>query len=276
VDELYIIARRVLLDALEALGPHSEAVILVGAQAIYLHTGEADLAVAAYTTDADLALDPELLSDIPPLEQALIEAGFHPMGSQGVGVWKTSHARADDTIAEVQVDLLVPNTVSPGKGRRAARLPGHDSNAARKVDGLEGALVGPIEIEIKSLEPEKDPRCIVAKVASPSALLIAKLFKIRERKGTERSSDKDALDVLRILQGIELDVLVDGIQAILIDERSKATGERGQELLDELFGSRGSEGAIMAARATQPLMDEAEVRLSCEVLASDLLAALRA
>jgi len=64
VDELYVIARRVPLDALEALGPHRDATILVGAQAIYLHTGDADLAVAEYTTDADLALDPDLLSII--------------------------------------------------------------------------------------------------------------------------------------------------------------------------------------------------------------------
>ena len=42
----YVAARRVLLDALEALGPHRKAVILVGAQAIYLHIGEGDMAVS--------------------------------------------------------------------------------------------------------------------------------------------------------------------------------------------------------------------------------------
>ena len=40
-DRRIISAREGLLDAVEALGPHSEAVILVGAQAIYVHTGEA-------------------------------------------------------------------------------------------------------------------------------------------------------------------------------------------------------------------------------------------
>ena len=58
MDELYVIARRVLLDALDALGEHKGATILVGAQAIYLHTGDADLGVAEYTTDADLARCP--------------------------------------------------------------------------------------------------------------------------------------------------------------------------------------------------------------------------
>lgn len=54
----YVRARRVLLDALAALGAQRNAVILVGAQAIYLQVGEADLAVAVMTTDAELALDP--------------------------------------------------------------------------------------------------------------------------------------------------------------------------------------------------------------------------
>jgi hypothetical protein len=85
VDELYVIARRVLLDALEALGEHREATILVGAQAIYLHTGDADLGVAEYTTDADLALDPDLLAKVPPLEQALEAAGFYG-SSSAIGV----------------------------------------------------------------------------------------------------------------------------------------------------------------------------------------------
>jgi len=274
VDELYVIARRVLLDALEALGPHRNATMLVGAQAIYLHTGDADLAVAEYTTDADLALDPDLLEEIPPLELALQDAGFLPMGKRGVGVWKTTHPDQHANDVEVQVDLLVPSSVSPGKGRRAARLPGHDDHAARKVDGLEGVLVDQAEMEIGSLEPDTDPRRITAKVAGPGALLVAKLFKISERSGTARANDKDALDVLRILQGIETETLAASFDRIRTDERSAAAAERATEMLQAFFGTRGSDGSTMAARATQPLMDEDQVRLACEFLAVDLLEAL--
>jgi hypothetical protein len=73
----------VLLDALEALAPHGDAVVIVGAQAIYLRTGDGDLTVAPYTTDGDLALDPSRLTEIPALEQAMGEAGFclQPKGS---------------------------------------------------------------------------------------------------------------------------------------------------------------------------------------------------
>jgi hypothetical protein len=56
-DAVYIQARRVLLDALEALDEHRSALVLVGAQAIYLRTGEGGLAVAPYTIDGDIAPD---------------------------------------------------------------------------------------------------------------------------------------------------------------------------------------------------------------------------
>ena len=59
-DPLYVRARAALLDAVEALGIHRDAIVLVGAQAIYLHTGAADLAVAEYTTDADFAVRPDV------------------------------------------------------------------------------------------------------------------------------------------------------------------------------------------------------------------------
>lgn len=58
LDPEYIGARRILLDALEALGSHRKAVVLVGAQAIYQRVGAGSLRVAPFTSDGDLALDP--------------------------------------------------------------------------------------------------------------------------------------------------------------------------------------------------------------------------
>jgi hypothetical protein len=246
VDELYVIARRVLLDALEALGEHRDATILVGAQAIYLHTGNADLSVAEYTTDADLAIDPSLLAENPPLEQALASAGFYGSTST-VGIWKTSRRTSESRNIDVQVDLLVLAKVSPGSGRRAARLPGHGVNVARKVDGLEGVLVDQAEQDIGSLEPDVDRRVVRAKVAGPGALLVAKVFKIHERRGSSRANDKDALDVLRILQAISTPDLALRLGSLLADARSASTGARALELFTDIFGNRGGEGAVMAA-----------------------------
>jgi hypothetical protein len=75
-DPLYVTARRVLLDALSALGVQRQALILIGAQAIYLHTGDGDLAVAPFTSDADIAIDPSGLQDDPTLATALEVPGL--------------------------------------------------------------------------------------------------------------------------------------------------------------------------------------------------------
>jgi hypothetical protein len=132
-DRQYVVARSVLLDALAALGAQREAVILVGA--VYLHTGAIELAVAAFTTDADLTLDPALLQPAPEIESAMTAAGFH-RGNR-VGAWVVLRD-VDGTATNVEVDLMVPEAVGGG-GSRAARLAGHAKNVARKARGLEAA-----------------------------------------------------------------------------------------------------------------------------------------
>ena len=76
--ELNARARRGLLDALDALGPHARGVVLVGAQAIHLRTGDTALGIrtAPFTSDADLLLDTRLVSGEPPVETVLSQAGF--------------------------------------------------------------------------------------------------------------------------------------------------------------------------------------------------------
>lgn len=73
---LIVEARAALLDALAALEPHRDSLVLVGAQAVYLHTGSASFAVAATTSDSDLAVDPRSLGELPHIEDAMSEAGF--------------------------------------------------------------------------------------------------------------------------------------------------------------------------------------------------------
>src|SRR5437879_6000802 len=127
-DPLYVAARRALLDALDALGVQRNSVVLVGAQAIYVITGEGDLAVSPFTvdadlvlavspftTDADLALDPRRLRPEPLLDDAMAAGGFRPMEGR-VGTWVATNG--------VEVDLLVPEALG-GAGRRAARIPPH-------------------------------------------------------------------------------------------------------------------------------------------------------
>ena len=109
----YVLARSVLLDALGALDRHLDALVLVGAQAVYFHTGDAELIVVATTTDADLALDPAKLLDEPLLEDALRAAGFE-LGANP-GAWRGRFG--------VAVDLMVPEALSGVSSRRSARIP---------------------------------------------------------------------------------------------------------------------------------------------------------
>jgi len=86
LDARYVAARQILLDALVALNPHLHALVVVGAHAVYLRTGDAGVAIAPFTTDADLALEPAILADRPELERLLGEAGFHRDGNKP-GAW---------------------------------------------------------------------------------------------------------------------------------------------------------------------------------------------
>jgi hypothetical protein len=124
LDPRYVAARRVLLNALEALAPHGKAVVVAGAQAVYLRTGITDVGITPFTTDGDLALDPGLLGDEPNLEEAMRTAGFElwtPTGAHpepGIWVAKVS-VGGDDLI--VPVDLIVPEGFAPAGGTRGAR-----------------------------------------------------------------------------------------------------------------------------------------------------------
>jgi hypothetical protein len=274
VDELYILARRVLLDALAALGPHRDALVLVGAQAVYLHVGEADLAVAPYTTDGDLVINPELLAAIPPLEENLRNAGFRPKGSESIGVWVATLAGGRPTAAEMTIDLLVPLAVNPGKGRRAARLQGHDHRAARATRGLEGALVDLAPMTITALDPT-DVRLFELNVAGTAALLTAKLHKIQDRAGSKRAQDKDALDILRILRGTTTEALAERFRLLLSDARSAEVARMALALLRAQFLERPRIGIAMTLSAVGALADHAEIEASGEALAGDLLRALQ-
>ena len=191
-DLLYVRARAVLLDAAEALAEQLDAVVLVGAQAVYLHTGDADfVAGVPHTTDADFCVAPADLRETPLLSKLLTTRQF-TAGDQP-GAWLSPDG--------IRVDLMVPEALA-GAGSRGARLGLHGKRVARRAKGLEGALVDRECMEIVSLECDDD-RSVVMSVAGPAALLVAKVHKIAERTtgAGDRVRDKDALDVLRLLQG---------------------------------------------------------------------------
>jgi len=264
-DQEYIDARRVLLDALDVLAPHHPALTLVGAQAIYLHVGAADLAVAEYTTDADLALDPDLLASEPVLETTLEAGGFMPSGDPGI--WAKGGEKTKT------VDLLVPEA-SAGAGRRAARIPPHGRTVARRARGLEGVLIDHEVMAIAALDPI-DGRVHRIHVAGPAALLVAKVIKIKDRQeDAGRRVAKDALDVLRILRAIDTDRLSEVLEHLAAHGMAGTVTQEAIEYLEGQFRSPAGFGVQLAVDAAVPLEDPAVISQSCIILTEALLRAL--
>lgn len=257
----YVAARRVLLDAYEALGTHRKAVVLVGAQAIYLNVGEGDFAVSPYTTDGDLAIDPRELDDEPELKSTLEAAGFEL--TVRPGTWSMN---------EVQIDFMVPASLG-GPGRRGARLGVHGTELARKATGLEAAVVDHALVRVGALDAT-DTRGFDVRVAGVAALMVAKLHKIAERKSSpDRLQDKDGLDVLRLLRSAET-VHLAGTLAKLAEHSIAGDATRqARVFLQEHFGDREGIGAQLAVRASVGLEDAATIAISCEALARRLLGA---
>lgn len=260
-------ARTVLLDALEALGEHLPSIILVGAQAIYLRTGSAEVALAEFTTDADLVIDPRELSDDPLIEEAMMNAGFvRDPENINPGTW-ISHDG-------VPVDLMVPDAVA-GKGRRGVTVGPHDHGAMRRTVGLEAVLEDNETLTVEGLA-EGDARQIDVRVAGAAGLLVAKLHKVSERVDAPlRRDDKDAHDMYRLLVATDTDDLARKIRALLVSAVAAAVTSAALIMLAELFASGPqAAGAAMAGRAERAVGDPEQVSVSASILAADLLHAL--
>jgi hypothetical protein len=261
IDIRYVAARRVLLDALEALAPHGRAVVVAGAQAVYLRTGDADVGVAPYTTDGDLALDPLLLGDEPQLEAAMRAAGFQPDLPEP-GIWLAT-VTVDERELVIPVDLIVPEGAAglrPG-GRRGARLGPHGNRAARRSPGLEAVLVDHTPMSIASFEA-RDERHFEVEVAGAAALLVAKAHKIQDRLASTRPGrvvDKDAADVYRLMQTTAPAEVGKRLAELQVDPVAGAATATALGCLPRFFGRRGGEGVRMAARALRAAIPEAQV-----------------
>lgn len=247
-DPLYLGARGVLLDALEALGPQCGAIIVVGAQAIYLRTGDDVAGVAPYTTDADLALAPTDLAAEPLIEAVLKAADFRQEGKPGE--WLKTVEVAGRPV-DVPVDIMVPSGLAPAGGRRSVRIPPHDKMVARKAVGLEGTVLDHDLMRVAALHPE-DTRAFTVRVAGPAALLVAKIHKLRDRlvEGkTDRIADKDAADVYRLMLGVPVRELAERMHPLLRDPVAGVPSTDAMDALPRLFGARASVGVQMATQS---------------------------
>ncbi|MPZ89112.1 MAG: hypothetical protein GEU81_13800 [Nitriliruptorales bacterium] len=247
--DLLVRARRALLDVLGALGDHRNAIVVIGAQAIYLHTGGVAVALAETTKDSDLALDPRILGERPLLEDAMRIAGFKlDSRNSQPGAWISADS--------IPVDLMVPEALAGVGGRRSARVPPHSKHALRRATGLEAAVADHRPMQVGALASE-DTRVHTVNVASPAALLVAKLHKLAERcEQRDRLTDKDAHDIYRLLVGVALDELAAALQRLSADPLAGQVTRQALQFLQRLFadGPDGL-GSVMAGRAEQGVGD---------------------
>jgi hypothetical protein len=115
-ETIYKAARSALLDALGALEPHHHAVVLAGAQAIYLRTAGVENTTTPFTTDGDLVIDPAQLGPEPLLAEAMVSASFElwqpRAGATEPGIWRRT-VIIDGTEILIPVDLAWAVTPTP-------------------------------------------------------------------------------------------------------------------------------------------------------------------
>ena len=264
----YVSARRTLLDVLEALKAHLDAIVLVGAQAIYQFTGDSDLPIAEFTTDADLSINPQLLASTPLLMQAMKDANFTQVEDQLR--WKSASG--------VFVDLMVPEALVEGTSRRSVtNLAEHGPMSARRTRGLEASLEDRERKIIQALEVS-DIRTFEIWVAGPAALLVAKVIKLTERfdvHDPDRVPQKDALDLFRLMQVIPTAELAQRLNRLLQSEVAAPTTTGAIQALARDFARSDAKAPKLAAQASGlPISERGVLAESFALLVRDLLEVL--
>ncbi len=274
---LMVEARRVLLDALDALAEHRGSLVLVGAQAVYLRTDEIALSFSAsYTTDADLAIDPTTLADTPLLADLMTAAGFERTQPDRPGIWGKSIV-IDGHDELIPVDLMVPEALA-GPGRRGARLAGHGKQAVGRAEGLEAALVDRSPMTITALDPT-DKRAITVDVAGPTALLVAKFHKIGERTAQaearpDRVIAKDAADSYRLMLHLGAEAAVDRFDSLLEHPTAGPSTRTALGYLKTLFGAPAAAGVRLAVEGLSSDIPADRVEVVCVGFAQSVLGQL--
>jgi hypothetical protein len=206
-EPLFAATRHVLLNALAALGTHRGAVVLVGAQAVFLRTQTVRMPGSFFTRDADLSVDPDKLLNEPELLALMNGAGFRLLGTNP-GAFAQAAKLSDGREQDIELDLMVAADVAPGSvNRRSVTLPDHDKMALRRTPGLEATLVDNEPMVIRGLGD--DTRSYSVPVAGIPSLLIAKAVKLGERIDdaraghSDRVKAKDAGDVYRLVLAVD-------------------------------------------------------------------------
>ncbi|MHB1846837.1 MAG: hypothetical protein ACYCWW_18605 [Deltaproteobacteria bacterium] len=258
-------ARDLLLDALAALEPHREALIVVGAQAVYEHTRLVEGLEQPSTSDSDLAVDPSLVTPSTSIYQALLDAGLFPARPDRSGIYSRTPTLPGGKPHLPTLDLIAPESVAgSSRSHRGARIAGQDRRAVSKADGLEMAL---LDFEWRRIGPiagGSGREEVEVKVAGAAALLCAKAWKLYERvRDAEagkpwRLREKDAGDIWHLMYVSDPDEVRETFERCSQHQTMGQAVRTGQEYLAGLFGA-GGRGRLLAARNLADTRTETEV-----------------
>jgi hypothetical protein len=261
----YVLARRALIDVLELLEPQRDGLVLVGAQAVYLRAPAERTQQATYTTDGDLAIDPDLLSDNPDIGKVLIDAGYERGPNPGSFVAPNG----------VEIDLMVPEGAVAASTRRSAPLTGQSHFTARRTPGLELALLDADVLPIAALD-DADLRSIDLRVAGPAALAVAKLIKLNERLSgprTDRIISKDASDLLRLFRYCDARTIGQRLAALASVDAVADVTHRAVEFLRADTSRPQGRIAALAIEDRSPAETERQVQAAVHEFSRRLLSA---
>lgn len=268
LDPRYVAARRVLLDALTVLAPHGDAIIpgrCPGRLPPHGHRRPGHRSLHHRRRSRTGPATPRRGSGARSRDvHRRVPSSAAPGGHVEPGIWLASASAAGEEFL-VPVDLIVPEGAASGTGRRAARLGGHGARAARRAVGLEAALFDNSTMTIAALDPA-DERSLQARVAGPAALLVAKAHKLHDRVASDRAArlnDKDASDVVRLMQTTKSDEIAVTLNALAQDAVAGPPTTAALIYIEELFGRRGRPGIEMASRALRTAIPEDRVQAIC-------------
>lgn len=259
-------SRKALVRAMRDLARYRrDALVVVGAQAVYLRTEAVQLPFPPFTRDADVALDPRILEREPSLREWLIAAGYTRRDEQP-GLYWAPGGQGDDG---VRIDLLVPEEFATRGGRRDARLPGDNRGVARRTRGLEASLYDRDPMPIA--DPDDVAISVESFVAGPAALIIAKAEKIAERQSDspERVKTKDVTDVFALLRAHEPAELQARFRHLANQPEIAAPFAAGIGAVQRVFG--GPYGRALFVDALAEIRDRAELLASYEALTAELI-----
>ena len=178
-------SRQTALAVIEGpLAAQRDSLTLIGGQAVMLRCHDR-YGFAADTMDADFAITPQLVSDDPNIEEALLTAGFQPRNPDRPGLWgryPVTDPVSGRVVFTEQIDLDCPmalaGATSP-KRRSVPALAGHGKHATGTAVGLELAA---FDRDLMNVPDLTDPsHSVTMWVAGQAGLMCAKGYKIGER-----------------------------------------------------------------------------------------------